>query len=88
MMSRRRLAHTTATLALALVGTVMVPSAAFASTSHHHTTKPSPKGTSWTQVKPGGTSWTQTKPGGTTWTHTKPGGTAWTVQKPAGTAWT
>jgi hypothetical protein len=88
MLSRRRLAHTTATLALALVGTVMVPSVASASTGHHHASKHSPKGSSWSHVKPGGTSWTQTKPGGTAWTHAKPGGTAWTHVKPGGTAWT
>jgi hypothetical protein len=88
MLSRRRLAHTTATLALALLGTVAVPSVASASTLHHHGAKAAPKGTSWSHVKPGGTAWTHVKPGGTSWTHAKPGGTSWTVAKPAGTAWT
>ena len=89
MMSRRRLAHTTATVALALVGTVLVPSVASAATPHHA----KPAGTSWTHVAPNGTSWTHNKPGGTSWTHTKPSGTSWTgtswtMVAPSGTSWT
>jgi hypothetical protein len=80
MLSRRRFATATATVAIALVGTVIVPSAASAST--HHSTGRAGKAT------PNGTSWTHTKPGGTSWTHRTPGGTAWTVRTPAGTAWT
>jgi hypothetical protein len=73
MLSRRRFAHATATIAIALIGSVMVPSVASASTH---------------RAAPHGTSWTKAKPHGTSWTINKPGGTAWTVQLPAGTAWT
>ena len=83
MLSRRRLAHTTATLALALVATVLVPSVASAATQPHHAGKASPNGTSWTHAKPGGTAWTHVTPGGTAWTQVAPAGTSWT-----GTSWT